>query len=240
MAELRSTIVRFIDRERRMIDLIRNKVIMSYPLNAIPNDLYQALADLADTAPIKEDNLGILRARVDKASMSSLNLDYPFPINTSIKSIRLTLTDEAIEDRIDDLEGQFLAFQGRSFEDTADERIELYRNLHLHDSKLDLFRFGAVEMYGSASYANIKKDPRVSLCVSWPMPNKITQRGLQISCIAEIVPPGDPFYKYMRILLALFGVRYLDTGKAEYPCAYKLWVSEVNDKSLADTEGFVL
>lgn len=240
MAELKSTSVRFIDRERRMIDLIRDKVIMSYPLNAIPNDLYQALANLADTSPVKEDNLGMLKARVDKASMSSLNLDYPFPINTSIKRIRLTLTDEAIEDKIDDLEGRFLAFQGRSFDDTADERVELYRNLHLDDSKLDLFRLGAVEMYGSTSYANIKKDPRVALSVSWSVPNETTQRGLQINCIAEIVPPKDPFYKYMRILLSLFGVRYLDTGKPEYPCAYKLWVSEVKDKSLADTEGFVL
>ena len=223
-----------------MIDLIRNKVIMSYPLNAIPDDLYQALADLADTARIKEDNLGMLKARIDKAVMSSLDLENPFPINASIKRIRLTYTDEAIEDRIDDLEGQFLALQGRSFEDTADERVELYRSLHLDDSKLDLLRLGAVEMYGSASYANIKKDPRVSLCFSWPLPNEATQRGLQINCIAEIVPPGNPFYKYMRILLALFGVRYLDTGKAEYPCAYKLWVSEIKDKSLADTEGFVL
>ena len=239
MAELKSTSVRFIDRERRMIDLIRNKVIMSYPLNAVPDDLYQALADLADTAPIKEDKLGMLKARIDKAAMSSLDLENPFPINASIKRIRLTYTDEAIEDRIDDLEGQFLALQGRSFEDTADERVELYRSLHLDDSKLDLLRLGAVEMYGSASYANIKKDPRVSLCFSWPLPNEATQRGLQINCIAEIVPPGNPFYKYMRILLALFGVRYLDTGKAEYPCAYKLWVSEIKDKSLADTEGFV-
>lgn len=240
MAEMKSTSVRFIDRERRMIDLIRDKVIMSYPLNAIPDDLYQALADLADAAPVKEDNLGMLRARVDKASMSSLNLDNPFPINVSIKRIRLTLTDEAIEDRIDDLEGQFLAFQGRSFKDSIDERIELYRSLHLDDSKIDLLRLGAVEMYGSTSYANIQKDPRVSLSVSWPLPNETTQRGLQINCIAEIIPPGDPFYKYVRILSVLFGGRYLDTGKIEYPCAYKLWVSEVKDKSLADTEGFVL
>ncbi len=240
MAELKATSVRFIDRERRMIELIRDKVIMSYPLNAVPDDLYQALADLADTAPIKEDKLGLLKARVDKAAMSSLNLDNPFPINSSVKRIRLTLTDEAIEDEIDDLEGQFLALQGRPFEDTVDERVALYRSLHLDDSKLDLFRLGAVEMYGSASYANIKKDPRVSLCLSWPLQNEATQRGLQINCIAEIVPPGNPFYKYMRILLALFGVRYLDTGKVEYPCAYKLWVSEVKDKSLGDTEGFVL
>lgn len=239
MVELKSTSVRFIDRERRMIDLIRNKVIMSYPLNAVPDDLYQALADLADTAPIKEDKLGMLQARIDKAVMSSLDLENPFPINASIKRIRLTLTDEAIEDKIDDLEGQFLALQGRSFENTTDERVELYRGLHLDDSKLDLFRLGALEMYGSASYANIMKDPRVSLCLSWPLPNEATQRGLQINCIAEIVPPGDPFYKYMRLLLALFGVRYLDTGKTEYPCAYKLWVSEIKDKSLADTEGFV-
>ncbi len=240
MAELKSTSVRFIDRERRMIDLIRNKVIMSYPLNAVPNDLYQALADLADTAPVKEDSLGMLKARVDKASMSSLSLDNPFPINTSIKRIRLTLTDEAIKERIDDLEGQFLAFQGRSFEDSIDERIGLYRSLHLDDSRIDRFRLGAVEIYGSTSYANIQKDPRVSLSVSWPLPDEATQRGLQINCIAEIVPPGDPFYKYMRILLVLFGGRYIDTGKTEYPCAYKLWVSEVKDKSLVDTEGFVL
>lgn len=240
MADLKSTSVRFIDRERRIIELIRDKVIMSYPLNAVPDDLYQALADLADTAPTKDNNLGILQARVDKAAMSSLEFESPFPINTSIKRLRLTLVDEAIEDRINDLEGRFLALQGRSFRDTVDERVELYRGLHLDDSKLDPFRLGAVEMYGSATYANIKRDPRVSLSISWSVPDKIEQRGLQINCIAEIVPPGDPFYKYMRILLAPFGGRYLYTGKTEYPCAYKLWVSEVKDKSLGDTEGFVL
>ena len=58
------------------------------------------------------------------------------------------MTDEALAETIHELEGAELAFQGRPFEETIDERIELYQKMMIDDSKIDRFRFGAVEMYG--------------------------------------------------------------------------------------------
>ena len=234
--------LKFIDKDRRRIDINLGGLSVVFPLNAIPDIVYEAIANAVNKSASSFETINeLLIGPVTKPSVATLNASNIFPINSARKIIRLTLTDEVLEDSIDDYEGNELAFQGRPFEDTLDERIDLYQTMMLDDRKIDRFRFGAVEMYGDRTYQNILRDPRVTLNMWWTENDKRVARSFQINCIAEVVPPGTPFYRYMRLMRRLFSSTMVDIERraSDYICAYKFWVCEAKDKSLTGKPGFV-
>ena len=233
--------IKFIDKDRRRIEIILGGLSVVFPLNAIPDLVYEAMADAVNRSSESPETLNELYIdTLMKPTVSSLNASNIFPINSAKKIIRLTLTDDALEDSVHELEGAELAFQGRPFEETIDERIELYQKMMLDDKKIDRFRVGAVEMYGDRTYQNIRRDPRITLNMFWTQEKRPQAQSYQINCIAEIVPPGDPFFKYMRLMRRLFSKTLIDLrGTSDYVCAYKFWVCETKDKSLAEKTDFV-
>jgi hypothetical protein len=242
MSEGQKHTVRFVDRERRIIEVSQDKVLVTYPMNAVPDPLYEAMLSTMDGRDEPYDKVRRLwSSSLMKAAVCTTNTYGPFPQNVSIKIVRLTLTDEQIDQRIEDLEGEVLAMQGRAFEDTVQERIDIYRSLYADESRIDRFRLGAVEMFKDATFNNIQRDPRVGLALCWPRPGGADSYGYQLSCIAQMVFPPDPFYRFMRLMRTLFSPRFTELqGRSEYPCSYKLWISEVQDKSLAQPRaGFV-
>lgn len=230
----------FVDRERRRAEVTTDQVVVSYPLNAIPDPLYEPMASAFDGdlhPQIKIQNL--YESTLMKPAVCTLNAGGPFPINTATKIVRLTLTDDAIDDKLDDLEGQLLALQGRPFKETLQDRIDLYRDLYKDDRKIDRLRLGAVEMFQDATYSNIQRDPRVALSFCWTKHNQQAAIGYQINCVTEISRPGETFYRFMRCLRSLFSFKFLEMRGAEYACAYKFWVCEAKEKSLTPKPGFV-
>ncbi|MHA2151516.1 MAG: pyridoxamine 5'-phosphate oxidase family protein [Candidatus Thorarchaeota archaeon] len=232
--------IKFIDRELRRIEIDLSGLNISFPLNAIPDSIYEAIVNTLEGVDETNEKLHRLYdATLMKPTVSSMNSTGIFPVNSAKKLIRLTLTDEALEERILELEGAELSFQGRAFVETVEERIDLYQKVMLDDSKIDRFRFGAVEMYGDQTYQNIQRDPRVSLNFFWTQEAEPQAQSFQVNCVAEIVPPGDPFFRYMRIMRRLFSSRLLDLrGTEDYICAYKLWVCEAKEKSLTERTGY--
>ncbi len=240
MSEEKPSTIKFIDRELRKIDINLSGLEVSFPLNAIPDMVYESIVNTLEGArDVDEKTRRLYDSTLMKPTISSQNATGIFPINSAKKIVRLTLTDEALEDMILELEGAELSFQGRPFDDTLEERIELYQRLMLDDTKIDRFRLGAVEMYGDVTYQNIQRDPRVSLNFFWRQEAEPTSQSYQVNCIAEIVPPGDPFFRYMRLMRRLFSSRLLDLrGTVDYVCAYKFWVCESKDKSLTEKAGY--
>jgi hypothetical protein len=232
--------IKFIDREMRKIDINLSGLDISFPLNAIPDIIYEAIVNTLEGARDTEDKVRRLyESTLMKPTISTQNATGIFPINSAKKIVRLTLTDAALEDRILELEGAELSFQGKPFNETIEERVELYQELMLDDKKIDRFRFGAVEMYGDVTYQNILRDPRVSMNFFWTQITAPESQSYQVNCIAEVVPPGDPFFRYMRIMRRLFSSRLLDLrGTEDYICAYKFWVCETKEKSLTEKAGY--
>ncbi len=240
MTDDKPSVIKFIDRELRRIEVDISGLNVSFPLNAIPDMIYEAIVNTLEGVENMNEKLRALyEATLMKPTISTMNSTGFFPVNSAKKIIRLTLTDNALEERILELEGAELSFQGRAFEVTIEERIELYQEIMLDDKQIDRFRFGAVEMYGDQTYQNIQRDPRVSLNFFWTQDVAPEARGFQVNCVAEIVPPGDPFFRYMRLMRRLFSSKLLDLrGTEDYICAYKFWVCESKDKSLTERTGY--
>lgn len=240
MADERHSAVHLVDRESRRIVVTDEAVTLGFPLNAMPNPLYSGMLNAVDMLDDDVDIFrGIWRSNIMKPTLVTFDRDKPFPVNTATKIVRLTLKDDVIAERIDDLEGNLLEMFGQPFEDTMDDRISLYRNLYLDETLIDRFRFGIAEMYGDRSYQNIRKNPRVTLHFSWPTNGSPTWLSYEISCIAEIVEQETPFYRFMRMMRQIFSREFLELRDEEYPCAYRLWISDVREKTLSSQRGFV-
>lgn len=238
MNDTNRSYIKFIDRDLRRIEIADRNLSMLYPLNPIPNELYNALLNLIEGV---DDESVIDHMREDiKHQPVFITYDFslPFPVNSANKRVWLTLTDEEIEARIDDLEGLVLEVKTPPHTSNNKMRAEIYRDLFIDESKIDLFRLGAIELYGSATYHNILSNPRITLHFRWYDKDEPRDVGIQINCLAEIVPPGAPFYRYIRLLVYLYGWKFLDLPASTYPCAYKLWISEVKIKSLNHSRGF--
>ena len=237
---MKTSLVRFVDRDTRRIEFNYQNTVISFPLNPIPDELYQAIASQADgDDPPNELIERIYTSHVMKPSVCTFSAaNLTFPINAATKIIRLTHTDEIIEELLDEIEGELLSFQGNPFEETIQDRVNLYKRLFVDDAEIDRMRLGAIEMYGDVTYSNIKKDPRVSLQFDWRPPFSGENMSFQLNCIAEIVKPGMPFYRYMRALRTLFSSRFIDLRQPDYVAAYKFWVCEWRDKSLKAKPGF--
>ena len=241
MSDSKPSHIKFIDREMRKIEVSIGGFDVMFPLNPIPDVMYEAMANAVDIDGTGENPLrDLYESNLMKPTISSLNHYGIFPINSAKKVVRLTLLDKTIEETIHELEGAELAFQGRPFEETIEERIELYQRTLVDDSKIDRFRLGAAEMFGDQTYKNILRDPRVTVNVSWNKDEATNAISYQLNCVAEIVPPGDPFFRYMRLMRRLFSSRLISLrDTTDYICAYKLWICEATDKSLTEKAGFV-
>lgn len=239
-SESSSSQIRLIDRGSRRIKLEIGNILTSYPLNPIPDELYETLADLADW----KDQYSSLSEKIalgtiHKPFFCTWNQYDPFLSNVASKLVRLTLTDSAISEKIDEIEGEILALQGRLWEESATSRAEIYRDLFRDDALVDRFRLGAIEMYGQTTYWNILRDPRVSINFTWRVPQKVPLNiSYQLDCVVEIAKHGDPFFRYMRTIHHLLSSTFPELGPEDYPCAYKLYVSDVKVKTLRDPEGF--
>lgn len=238
MSDMNRSHIKFIDRNLRRIEVGDANFSMIYPLNPIPNELYNAMLNLIEG--ISDENL-IEYMREDltyQPVFITQDSSLPFPVNSANKRVWLTLTDEEIRERIDELEGLMLEVKTPPKVEDQRLRAEFYRDLFIDESKIDQFRLGAIELYGTTTYHNILYNPRVTLHFGWFKRDEPKNVGIQINCLAEIVRPKDPFYRYIRLLVYLYGWKYLELPESVYPCAYKLWISEVKIKSLNYIRGF--
>ncbi len=98
--------IKFIDREIRRIDFNIGGLTVSFPLNAIPDQVYDAMANAVNKSADQSDTMNELYSSpLMKPTVATLNASNIFPINTAKKVIRLTLTDEVLQETIHELEG---------------------------------------------------------------------------------------------------------------------------------------
>ncbi|MCK5265451.1 MAG: hypothetical protein KAR03_07575, partial [Candidatus Thorarchaeota archaeon] len=76
--------IKFIDKDRRRIEIILGGLSVVFPLNAIPDPVYEAMADAVNRSAESPETLNELYIdTLMKPTVSSLNASNIFPINSA-------------------------------------------------------------------------------------------------------------------------------------------------------------
>lgn len=229
----------FVEREQRRIVTNIDEFRYFTPLKTIPPGMLKVMLKGTDyDKGTIEDYMRLVNSRVFEGTVGTYSSGRIFPVNLATKIIFPTLYDEIIEEIIDDLEGEILSFQGRTFEATLEDRFRLLRNIFLDDSKIDPYRLGAIEIYGELTYKNIRHNPKATILYRWQEDGN--SRSIQINCIAQIEPPKSNYFRFMRVLRSLFARKFMDLLGESYMVAYKFWICDLIPKHLDDRHGFTL
>ncbi|MCF2137717.1 MAG: hypothetical protein K9W43_10850 [Candidatus Thorarchaeota archaeon] len=229
----------FIDREQRRLEIETGEFKHSFPLKPIPDELFRVMLQATD---FKEESLqavdDLVNSRIFEAAVATRTFSAVYPINLAIKLTYPTLYDDYIEEIIDDLEGQLLSFQGVPIEKTIGDRLKLFRNLYLDETKIDPYRLGAFEIFGELTFKNLLRDSRASLLFRWFKGRR--SKSVQLNCITQIAEERSPFYRFMRVVRSMFATRFLDLLEEKRTCAYEFWITDALTKDLSDRRGFPL
>ena len=94
--------IKFIDREARRIEVAMNQITAAFPLNAVPDPLYNQIASAMDGDYSPHDKIDMLwQSTCMKPTVCTYDPGLMFPINASTKVLRLTLTDEVLESKVE-------------------------------------------------------------------------------------------------------------------------------------------
>jgi hypothetical protein len=148
-----------------------------------------------------------------------------FPIHVTCKGVGLV----ALDSYMDFLSGHFEAIMGSEKGKSIEERVRGALMLYGCPELIHRSCLGGIEIFEGQTFRNIINDPRVSLFYVGTSPNYVSY---QIDCIAEIVPKGRPFYRFMLAMRGLFEDFGFHFQQPEYPFAIRYHVLSVLDTSL--------
>ncbi|MBI3962245.1 MAG: hypothetical protein HY335_05795 [Deinococcus sp.] len=157
----------------------------------------------------------------------TINRDGRFPAHTANKGAGFTARDEWLGEYIELLENWVRHSRDGPWEESLAERVTLARRFY-QGEHLDPRRLGLLEIFRGTTYRNILANPCVSLHYAGPGPE---YQSYQLNCIAEVVGPGDPRYRFIHAMRQLFEHESFHIHQPSYPFGYLFWVCEVYDKS---------
>ncbi|MCL4517244.1 MAG: hypothetical protein M1379_16945 [Firmicutes bacterium] len=148
-----------------------------------------------------------------------------FPVNSAGKGVGLTVRKELLEEYTAKFETLIREGLKKGWHETMAGRLEALLDYYSDASKFDRTVLSSLELYARRTYTNVLADPRVTLLYVGMGAEGL--KSYAVHCVAELVPPGDLFYRFAAAVHDLFHV----PGKHQYPFAYRLWVCEVYDKA---------
>jgi hypothetical protein len=154
--------------------------------------------------------------------MVTVGVGDVFPLNAAAKGIGL-LPRHDLGELTTRIETLVARTKVEGDEATRDERLgfllRLYEEVPLDDRGLT-----TIEIYGKATWRNVLADPRCTVLFS-----SYRSTSYAVNGVTEILRPGAPVYRYVVALHDLF---HPPRGpRREYPAVYRVWASEVWDKT---------
>ncbi len=160
--------------------------------------------------------------------MITFEAEGSFPIRVVSKGAGFTPRDEKLQPYIDLLEETIVRCEGRPWEETLSDRVAAVRALLDHPEDIDLRRLGFLEIFGSGTYRNLQRDPRVVLHYTGDGPD---YPSFQINGYVELLDQDDPRYRYIALARFLFERAPFHLPQPGYAAGYLVWVHEVADKT---------
>ncbi len=118
--------------------------------------------------------------------------------------------------------------RNRPPEETAPERLELLLRFYDDPGKFDESLLGGLEIFEGSTYANLRRDPRVSLLFTGEAPEF---KSYQVDGNVEFVQEGDPYYEFLVSARELFARDRFHVPQRAYPHGYIVKVETVTTKT---------
>lgn len=106
---------------------------------------------------------------------------------------------------------------------SSKKRLEFLLEVYSHPENFDKTILSNIEMYGTKTFANVKKSKECAL-----MFNDLNYKTLiswQVNCKVKMLHFPDPVYRYTVLMHSMF-----HSLKQDYLCVYKFKVKELLDK----------
>ncbi len=151
-----------------------------------------------------------------------------FRIHSSTKGTGLLPKDEYLDYYLGLIAECLERIKGRPFDETAGERIAVAREFYANPDHIDRRRLGLLEIFRGQTFKNLSENPQATVLYTGTWKGYFS---LQINCIAEIIAPGDPYFRFLYGMRQLFEYERFHIHQPAYALGYLFWAQEAFDKS---------
>ena len=144
-------------------------------------------------------------------------------VNLAVKGLGLIPKESLIMDYIKESVLLIDNCVKEGWNNSGKKRLELLLEIHSHPENFDKTILSSIEMYGTKTFANVKKSKKCAL-----MFNDFNYKNLisfQMDCNVKMLEFPDPVYRYAVLMHSMF-----HNLKQDYPCVYKFKIKELFDK----------
>lgn len=151
-----------------------------------------------------------------------------FPVHTANKGTGLLSRESFLVEDLQAMQSLIQKSQNIGWKQSLRERVAFMSSLYAQPDHWDARCLGSLEIFQGQTYANIQRDPRVTLHYAGGGPD---YPSFQINAIAQVIGPESPHFQFLFWARQLFEYDAFHIQQPDYPSGYLFWACEVFDKS---------
>lgn len=159
-------------------------------------------------------------------TMSVLNAEGDFPINSAAKGVGLIPKPEFMEGYLTKFNALIEEAIVAGWKTNMVTRVQALLDFYRQPEQIDRTALGSLELYARRTYAGVRKDPRASLLFVDLAEGNLS---FEMHVIAELHEPGTLIHSFETAVHDLFHVP--QGRKKTYPFAYLLRIVEIFNKT---------
>jgi hypothetical protein len=159
-------------------------------------------------------------------TMSVLNAEGDFPVNSAAKGVGLIPKPEFMESYLTQFNQLIEDAVQAGWKNSINVRVQALLDFYNQPEHIDRTALGSLELYAKRTYAGVRKDPRASLLFVDLAEGNLSY---EMHVIAELHEPGSLIHNFETAVHDLFHVP--QGRKKTYPFAYLLRIIEIYNKT---------
>ena len=159
-------------------------------------------------------------------TMSVLNAEGDFPVNSAAKGVGMIPKLEYLESYTEKFSGLIEKAVEEGWKKSLRTRVQALLDFYNKPDHIDRTALGSLELYAKRTYQGVRQDPRASLLFVDLAEGNLSY---EMRVIAELHEPGSPIHRFETSVHDLFHVP--QGRKKSYPYAYLMRIIEIYNKT---------
>ncbi len=151
-----------------------------------------------------------------------------FPFNCSNKGVGHLPKPEYLKEYTEKLQSVLASTAGRPWEESMRERIAAVSSFYFNRKAIDSRCLTTLEIFEKNTYHNLTRNPIAAIHYTGNSPDFMS---FQVNCAVEVIGPDDPRHTFIQSVRVMFEFNDFHIAQEEFPYAYLLWITSVQDKT---------